>query len=171
MARNLRNLLALANLCRGLGGVFDLTALLALLKAALPLPKTDADVPGWLTRIGIVDPLAPIAGGLLARLIPDVVPAPTLALVGTDGYAIAATALPTLATLESFIRPLAADLEVEFGPAGPTDDDLTVIGEQLKAEAVPVWLIPMILQILAMIAEWQKNRKPVVPVVPVVPSL
>jgi hypothetical protein len=171
MARNLQNLLALANLCRGLGGVFDLTALLALLKAALPLPKTDADVPGWLTRIGIVDPLAPIAGGLLARLIPDVVPAPLLALTGPNGYAMPVTALPTLATVETFIRPLATDLEVEFGAAGPTEDDLTVIGEELKLQAVPTWLIPLILQILAMIAEWQKNRKPVVPVVPVVPSL
>lgn len=145
MPLNLSSLLSLANLLKGLSGIIDVQALIALVKAAVPLPKTDADVPAWLDRIGIKEPAAPVVGPILQKLIPDVVPPPPVQLDG-------AAALPTLPTFQSALAPIAADF------ASATDDELAEACGGLEAQGVPVWLIPLVIEAAKLLAEWWKNR-------------
>lgn len=152
MPINLRSLLSLAEWLKKLSAVVDVQAILALLKAAQPLPKTDADVPEWLDRIGIKPPAAPIVATILQRLIPDVVPPPALQLDSP-------VALPTMATVQADLAPIVAGLADVDLETLDVEASRVEICSQLEAQAVPVWLIPIVIEAAKFILEWLKNRR------------
>ncbi len=157
MPLNIQKLLELARLVRNLGGIVDLEAVAALVKAVLPLPATDADVGPWLARIGITPPLAPIAQGIIAKFLPDAIPAPSLApaIVAESAPGVA---LPSIQTIVGAVSPLQVEI-CEAHPDGVTDEDLAAYGDALTAQAVPVWVVPVVLEVVKLLAEWWKNRK------------
>ncbi len=150
MAGRIEALLKLAELVRGLGSIIDLAALGALARAAWPLPKSDADVDPWLARLGISAPLAPVAHGILAKILPDI-PAPQLAYASPGD---AARALPSTATLAVAVRDFRAAC-----PEGVAPEDVEIVEKELVAAAIPVWVIPAVLEIIKLLSEWIRSRR------------